>query len=75
MCPRQEMVDFILRPEPGTEKKVLDVGQSQSPVVIMRKPTNTCLLLTFRLWEWYLVSTSPFGIFALTYSGCFFSGP
>jgi hypothetical protein len=27
LYPRPEMVDFILRPEPGVEKKVLDTGQ------------------------------------------------
>ena len=33
--PHPEMVEIILRPEPGVEKKVLDVGQS--PSVITRQ--------------------------------------
>ena len=28
LYPRPEMVEFILRPEPGVEKKVLDIGLS-----------------------------------------------
>jgi len=34
--PHPTMVEIILQPEPGVEKKVLDVGQS--PFVILRKP-------------------------------------
>ncbi len=35
LTPHPKMVEIILRPEPGVEKKVLDVGQSSS--VIPRK--------------------------------------
>jgi hypothetical protein len=36
LYPRPEIVDFILRPEPGVEKKVLDIGQLSA--VIPGKP-------------------------------------
>jgi hypothetical protein len=36
LYPRPEMIDFILRPEPGVEKRVLDIGKFF--VVVLRKP-------------------------------------
>jgi hypothetical protein len=36
LYPRPEMVDFILRPETGVEKKILDIGQYL--VSVPRKP-------------------------------------
>lgn len=59
------MVDFILRPEPGVEKKVLDIGQFFA--VVPRKPDEqthnvATFWLAFRVRERYLVGTSSSGI-------------
>jgi hypothetical protein len=62
LCPRPEMVDFILRPEPSVEKKVLDIGQS--PVCSREGLTRfTSFQLSIRVWKWYLVSTSRLAYF------------
>ena len=57
--PHPEMVEIILRPEPGVEKKVLDVGQSPSVIIRQSKLIKSFLLPPVREWEWYMVSTYP----------------
>jgi len=64
LCPRPEMVDVILSPEPGVQKRVLDVGTLPTPIPLLLLLNPSSLIFPSfppdRLWEWYLVSISLF---------------
>ena len=59
LTPHPVMVEIVLQPETGVEKKVLDIGQSPS-VVPQKNLIKLPLDSPFRVWEWHMVSTRPF---------------